>query len=240
MSNEVKLDANGQPIVTPPQPTPPPPGPVVLQGDDIPEAFRGKTAKEVVELVLNTSAEAERLKGALSQREMEIEALRPKPQFEQLSDAEKKALKEKEFINDPLAFMDKHYDERMKPMADEYYKGQAEIQLNIIKGDKDRYPGFKDLEKDVRGLLDKMPVEVRANPMAIDWAYKMAEYPVLQKMVREGKVREGMHVEGGGSPPPEAAKKVVLDDDEKSVAKRFGMTDEEYIKYSGKGTIDEF
>ena len=213
--------------------------PVVLQGDHIPEALRGKTDKEIVELLLNTSAEAERLKGQISERDSEIEKLKPKPSFDQLSEAEKKALKEKEFINDPLSYLDKHYNERMKPLTDEYYKGQGEIQLNMAKGDKERYPNFSTLEKDIRGVLEKMPADVRANPMSIDFAYKMAEYPVLQKMVKEGRVREGLHVEGGGSPPPEATPRKTLDDEEKVVAARFGMTAEDYIKYSGKGTIDE-
>jgi len=208
--------------------------------ESIPESLRGKSPKELVELLLNTSTEAEKLKGALSARESEIEQLKPKPSFDQLSDTEKKTLREKDFVNDPLAYLDKHYEERMRPLTEEYFRGQAEVQLTLVKSDKERYPNFNALEKEVRGYLDKMPVDVRANPQAIDWAYKMAEYPLLQKMLKEGNVRGGLYVEGGGSPPPEPQKKAILDDDEKTVAKRFGMTDEEYIKYSGKGTVDDF
>jgi hypothetical protein len=229
------------PAGTPPPVTPPVvPQPFVLQGEHIPEALRGKTDKEVVELLLNTSAEAERLKGQISAKDVEIEQLKPKPSLEQMSEAEKKALREKEFINDPIAFLDKHHAERMKPLTEEYYRGQAEVTLNMAKRDKERYPNFAVLEKDIKVILDKMPADIRSNPQTIDFVYKMAEYPVLQKMVKEGKVRDGMFVEGGSSPPPEVKPKVVLDDDEKTVAKRFGMTDDDYIKYSGKGTIDEF
>ena len=208
--------------------------------ESIPEAFRGKSQKELVELVLNTSTEIERQKEAIRQKEFEVEQLRPKPQFEQLSDAEKKAVKEREFISDPVGFLDKHHAERMKPLTEDYYKGQAEVTMQIAKGDKEKYPDFATLEKPVRAYLDQMPIEVRANPMALDWAYKMAEYPELKKRVKEGSARDGLHVEGGGSPPPVKVEKRVLDDEEKIVAARFGLSEDDYVKFSGKGSVDEY
>ncbi len=208
--------------------------------ESIPEAFRGKSQKELVELVLNTSTEVERHKEAIRQKELEVEQLRPKPQFEQLSEAEKKAAKEREFISDPVGFLDKHHAERMKPLTEDYYKGQAEITMQIAKGDKEKYPDFATLEKPVRDILDKMPIDIRANPMAIDWAYKMAEYPELKKKFKEGAARDGLHVQGSGNPPPASITKRELDAEEKITAARFGMTDEDYIKYSGKGSVDEY
>lgn len=234
------LGPDGKPLETPPQPPPQPPSPVVLQGEHIPEAFRGKTDKEVVEMLLNTSAELERTRGQISERDQQIEQLKPKPPLEQLSEAEKRVLKEKELINDPTGWVEKHVEQRLAPLTQEYFKGQSEVQLNLAKGDKENYPSFHVLEKDIRSILEKMPLEARANPMSIKFAYDMAEVPVLRKMIKEGRVRDGLHSEGGGSPPPEPPKKVVLDDEEKAVAKRFGMTEDEYVKYSGKGTIDEF
>ena len=208
--------------------------------ESIPEAFRGKSQKEIVELLLNTSTELEKHKGTLKERELEIAQLRPKLPADQLSETERKALKEREFISDPVGYLEKHHAERMKPMADEYYKNQADVAFQLVKSNKENYPEFNTLEKQVKGYLDQMPVEVRANPMAIDWAYKMAEYPELKRQVKEGLVRAGLHTQGGGNPSPEPQKKLNLDDDEKVVARRFGMTDEEYIKYSGKGSIDDF
>ena len=57
MADEPKLDAQGQPIATPPTTPPTPPQPAVLQGDDIPETFRGKPAKELVDNLLVTQTE---------------------------------------------------------------------------------------------------------------------------------------------------------------------------------------
>jgi len=208
--------------------------------ESIPEAFRGKSQKELVELVLNTSTELERHKEAIRQKELEIEQLKPKPQFDQLSEVEKKALKEKEFIADPVGYLEKHHAERMKPIADEYYKGQSEIQLQLLKGDKERYPDFATFEKPIRAYLDQMPVEVRSNPAAIDWAYKMSEYPELKKRLKEGSAREGLHSEGEGSPPLTKPEKRVLDEEEKVVAAKFGLTEEDYVKFSKKGSIDDY
>jgi hypothetical protein len=247
MSTEAELAAQeaaklGQPPLPPVPPVPPvpPAGPVVLKGDHIPESFRGKTDKEVIELLLNTSTEAERLKETLRQKEFEVEQLRPKPAADQLSDVEKKALKEKEFISDPIGYMEKHHAERMQPLTDEYYKGQAEITLQMAKSDKEKYPEFSTLEKPIKAYLDQMPVNVRGNPMAIDWAYKMAEYPELKKKFKESQASVGMHVQGGGSPPPPNVEKKELDDEEKIVAARFGLTNEDYLKFSKKGSVDEF
>jgi len=240
MPDEVKLDEHGNPLPPTPPPPPEPPKPLILDGDEIPEQLRGRPAKEVVELLLNTSTELERNKAILSQQQAEIEKLRPKPTFDQMTDEERRKAKENAFVNDPVTFIDKHYDERMKPLADEYFKGQAEIQYQMLKSDKERYPDFNNFDKDIRGYLDKMPLEVRANPVAIDWAYKMSRYPVLEKMVKEGKVREGLHSETGGSTPPRAPQKRELDSEEKAVAARFGMTEDEYVKFSGKGNVDEF
>jgi len=239
MTNGVKLDEQGNPILT--EPTEPSKPPTVIDGEGIPESLKGRSVKEVVELLLNTSTELERAKSTLGQQQVEIDKLKSRPTFEPVpTEADRRKAKETEFVNDPVTFIDKHYDERMKPLADEYFKGQAELQYQMLKNDKERYPDFNNLDKDIRGYLEKMPVEVQANPVAIDWAYKMSRYPVLEKIARESKVREGLHSETGGSTPPKPTQRKELDTEEKAVAARFGMTEEEYIKFSGKGNIDEF
>ncbi len=204
--------------------------------EGIPESLRGKSPKELADLVLESSLNAERERRAREEREAELERFKPRSQ--ELSEAEKKAAREKEFITDPTGYLDKHYNERIAPLAEDYYSRQANITFELAKRDKEAYPEFVRYEKDIKAIIEKMPVDVRANPQSIDWAYKMVEYPELKKQYKEAMARGGLHSESSGNPPKEQVKKRELDAEEKIVAQRFGLSEEQYIEWENKKGLE--
>ncbi len=203
--------------------------------EGIPEALRSKSQRELADLVLESSLQAERERRTREEREAELEQLKPRAQ---VTEAERKAAKEKEFIGDPTAYLDRHVDERLRPLTEEYFSRQADLTFEFARRDKERYPEFAKYEKDIKSVITKMPVEVRANPQALDWAYKMVEYPELKKKVLESASRAGLHNEGGGAPASVATPKRTLDEEELVVAKRFGLTPEQYIEWESKKGLD--
>jgi hypothetical protein len=88
-----------------------------------------------------------------------------------------------------------------------------------------------------------MPIEVRANPHAIDWAYKMVEYPELKKRDSEARARGGLHSETGGTPAKEVGKKRELDEEEKAVARKFfgdsKDPEADYVAWSEKRGVED-
>ena len=209
---------------TPPPPPPAPPKEFKLEDPSLPDSFKGKSQKEIVDMLISQETELERMRS-------QPPPTPPKPSEAPQTEAEKKAAREREFINDPVGFMERHYNERTKPLTEEYFRSQATIQKEFARGS---VPNFSKYEKDIDTFVGQMPPEARANPAAYDWAYKMARYPDLEKQEKEWAARGGMISEGGGGPAPSPPTKVVLDEEEKVVAKRFGMSDEDFIKYKNR------
>lgn len=236
MADEIKLDAEGKPIAAPPQPTPTPPPKGVLEGDDIPETFRGKPAKELVDSLLVTQTELERLKSETSQKEaaLQAELQRFKPQV-QLTDEEREAQEEKAFFQKPSRFIKQQFDERVKPIADEYYGSQAQVQKEIFRA---KTKDFAKYEKKIDEMMAKMPAELKAKSETWGTVYKLAKIDDLEEREKqletkekELRVKSGLHVEGEGAPAGEPAPRTTLSDEEKSVAKTWGMSDEDYLKW---------
>lgn len=200
---------------------------LVLDGEDIPEAFRGKKAKEIVDQILMTSTELERLKAQLSEKERMLEET--KRGTRQPTEEELKREREREFFSDPIGFLEKHHLERTAPIVNQYFEDQAKLQRELAKqriGEKE----FKRFEKRINELIMGVPVSERARPEAWDIAYTIALGEEARKKASEMSAREGYHVETEGSPRREE-KKVSLSEEEKRVASKFGMSEEDYIKW---------
>jgi septum formation inhibitor MinC len=71
--------------------------PLVLDGEDIPEAFRGKSAKAMIDELLNTSLEVEKLKKLTAERDAELASLRATPKS-QVNEDEEKVKRERDFL----------------------------------------------------------------------------------------------------------------------------------------------
>ena len=218
-----------------------PPAPVTLQGDDIPEAFRGKSAKEVIDSLLSTSTELEKFKSQLGERDKEIASVRSEvtrlsqPPVSQLSEEEIEAQKEKEFYQKPLKVLDRHFAEKVKPLLDQVEaekKGLYEkLATTEEQSAKTRLKDFGKYEKRIKEYVTAVPVEFRSNPQTWETAWKLARAEDLDAREKEFAAKSGLHVEGGGSPPPEPIKKASLSPEAKRVASQWGMTDEDYIKW---------
>jgi len=205
----------------------------------IPEALRGKSQKELSDMILQTNLELEKMKTELAQT---TERLRP---AEEPTEIEKRAVKERKFISDPTTYIDEvektlkeHVEARLRPLTEDYFSQQAESALAMARMDTKKYPDFPKYEKQVRELLDKMPINLRSNPQAIDLAVKLSRYPDLEKRYMEEVAREGLHSETGGTPPSSPSKKTELTDEQRTVAKRFGLTDEQYTEWAEKSGLE--
>jgi len=208
---------------------------VVLDGDDIPEAFRGKPAKEVIDQILSTSTELETLKRQLAERDAYWQAELEKAKKStappsQPTEEEIRQAKEREFLADPIKFLEKHHAERTAPIVNQYLEDQSHIQREFAKqriGVKE----FTRLEKRIDELIKAVPLEARARPETWDVAYTVALGEEYRKKLSEESAKAGLHIEGEGTPSPEKVKKPQLSDEERNVASKFGMTEEEYLKW---------
>jgi hypothetical protein len=210
--------------------------PLILEGDDIPEAFRGKSAKELVDRVLATSVETERLKVQNAEREAELQRIKNPPQ-QQLSDEDKEALRERDFLSRPTKFMDQQFEERLAPLRKTYFEGQALTVKEMMRG---KLKEFAKHEKKVDEYLSQLPLEARANPQAIEGAYKLARLDDLDAREAELSAKYGLHTETGGTPPQSSHSKPQIDDEERKVMKEWGMSEEDWVKYGRNSTFDEF
>lgn len=205
----------------------------ILEGDDIPESFRGKSAKEVVDNLLATATELEKEKAERTRIAQEAEAHRlelerikgtTQPTEEQL-----KAEREKKLWADPTTYLDAEVQKRLEPLTKTYFEDQAKIQRSLAKKE---LPNFDKLEKRIDEYLSKVPIQMRGQRETIEGAWKLARLDDLDEREKEFNVRSGYHVEQGGAPPDKGGKaKVTLDDDEQAVAKSYGMTNEDYLKW---------
>ena len=211
--------------------------PLVLDGDDIPEAFRGKPAKEFVDTLLNTSLEVEKLKKALAERESEIQKAKTPPKTE-LSEEEIEAQKEKELLARPIKYLDKHLDERLKPLTQSYFETQAATTRELMSR---KLKGFDKLAPKIDEYVSKVPPEARINPQVWEGAWKLARLDDLDARETELNTKLGLHSETGEvGRPPKSPTKVELTDEERMVARKFGLSEEDYIKYQKNAEPEDF
>lgn len=233
MALEDKLDEMSKPQQESTQPEPPAePKPLVLDGEGIPEPFRGKPVKTVVDELLKTSTELERLKAEASQREAQLlqELEKIKQPAHPKTEEELKREREKEFFSDPISFLEKLHSERTAPMVVQYFEDQSKLQREFAK-QRIGHKEFSKYEKRIDELIKGVPPDQRARPETWDLAYTLALGEEARKMFTEKNVREGYHVEGVVSPPEAKSAKPTLSDEERAVATKFGMTEEEYSKW---------
>lgn len=205
----------------------------VLDGADIPEAFRGKSGKEVVDSLLATATELEREKGERAriaqEHEVDKQELARIRGVGQPTEEVLKAEREKKLWADPTSYLDAEVQKRLEPLTKTYFEDQAVVQKALARKElKD----FDKLEKRIDEYLSKVPPQIKGQRQTIEGAWKLARLDDLDEREKEFNVRSGYHVEGGNTPPTDkGGKKVILDDDEQAVAKSYGMSNEDYLKW---------
>jgi hypothetical protein len=203
------------------------PADIILDGEGIPEPFRGKPAKEVVDKLLETNLEVEKLRTQLEQERATKQQVAPAKAVEQMSEEELKAQMEREFFSNPVEFQNKLFQERMKPLVSQFYQSQEQVQKEFARK---RLDDFDKYEKDVDGIMKNVPPELKANPQTWDLAYNIVLGQEYKKQLKEAKAKSGMFTETG-SAPKSASAKPVLTEEERSVAAKFGMTEEQWAEW---------
>jgi hypothetical protein len=221
---------------------PPAPPKTVLQGDDIPEAFRGKPAKEIIDTLLTTATELEKFKTSLSEKDKEIENVRQEitrlrePPKSQLSEEELEAQREREFFQKPFKTIASQVEEKLKPLLSKYEEDKRTFQERLATTEeqnaKTRLKDYTKHEKRIKEYVNAVPVEFRSNPETWNTAWRLARSEDVDAREKEVNAKLGLHVEGTGTPGSEGRSKTQLDPDQKRVASQYGMTDEEYSKWS--------
>jgi hypothetical protein len=208
------------------------PAEVILDGEGIPESFRGKPAKEVVDKLLETNLEVEKLRAEL-EKERTSKQASPGGPVDQMSEEELKAKMEREFFSNPIEFQNKLFQERMKPLVGQFYQTQEQVQKEFARK---RLEDFDKYEKDIDGIMRNVPPELKANPQTWDLAYNIVLGQEYRKHIKETKAKSGMFTETGSAPKP-ASTKPTLTDEERSVASKFGMTEEEWLEWKSTKEI---
>jgi hypothetical protein len=199
---------------------------IILDGEGIPEPFRGKPAKEVVDKLLETNLEIEKLKAELEKERTSKQAIPSRP-VDQMSEEERRAQMEREFFSNPIEFQNKLFQERMKPLVGQFYQTQEQVQKEFARK---RLEDFDKYEKDIDGVMKDVPPELKVNPQTWELAYNIVLGREYRKAIKEAKAKSGMFTETG-SAPKSASSKPILTDEERSVASKFGMTEEEWIEW---------
>lgn len=221
-------------------PPAPAPSPTVLQGEDIPEAFRGKSAKEVIDVLLNTSTELEKFKTELGNKDKEIEHVRSEitrlREPPRISEEELEAQREKEFFQKPFKTIASQVEEKLKPLLSRYEEDRKGFQEKLASTEeqnaRSRLKDYTKHEKRIKEYVAAVPVEFRSNPETWNTAWRLARSEDVDAREKEVNAKLGLHVEGAGSPQSEGKSKPQLDADQKRVASQYGMTEEEYSKWS--------
>ena len=216
----------GQPGITPPAPpaegTPPPaadPFAAKLEGDKVPEKFRGKTLADVLE----SYSEAEKAKTKAEQESAQWRTY----VANKLTDLEAHAAER----SPPANPMDAFDTEQQKAINDVVGKGLqpiidglSSLMKEVVKSNR---PDFEAVQEAATTYFNKMGPEYRVHPdYGWDYAYRMAKADQLKNT----KSPPPPPQPGPTSTPP-ATGAPSLTTEEKEIAKRFNLTDEEYERF---------
>jgi hypothetical protein len=210
------------------------------EGDDAPldaTALQAKLAEKDAEIARRDSALIEANKNVEAARtyvqgvaaQLQAAAAQPK-QVEQPSDDRDFA---ERFSDDPEAALDKMFQERVRPVYQEYARNTAIQNRETLRrdiGEED----WKEFGADIDAVMAGYDDTVKARPDAYKVAYdiirgrnveKIADKKLNEKIEREKKAQ----TEGASPPGTKKAAPDSLNDAEKQVAKKFGLSEKEYI-----------
>jgi len=214
----------GQPVVISPAPTKegtPPVDPMStkLEGDKVPEKFRGKTLGDV----LASYSEAE---GAKTKAEQESSQWRSWAATK-LAELEART-SAKEEPPDPMAAFDvdqqkaihTEVGKAIQPLVD----GLSSLMKEVVKSNR---PDFEAVQELATTYFNKMAPEYRvSSEYGWDYAYRMAK----ADQMKNTKSLSPPPQPGPTSTPPTPSV-TALTAEEKNIAQRFGLTDVEYEQY---------
>jgi hypothetical protein len=136
---------------------------------------------------------------------------------------------------DPIGVLDAHFQARMAPMREAYLKNQDALNRQLA-AERLSKQGWKDYEKEVDAFMAPVPYEVRAQPGAYESAFRIVlanhlDEEVEKRVAAKQRPRDESFVEPASGGPGRAKPAPILSEVEKSVAREFGMSEEEYAKW---------
>jgi len=224
---------------------------VMLDGDDIPEPFRGKDMKAALHEVAGQMTELETLRAKSQEQERQIAELgkkvnAPAPNTEIPKDPKERAKELAEKLEeDPAGTIQALMDERLNPLVTEQIGINVENRLEGMKRDTTKYPDFEKYEMEIKEKVKLLPLDQRSNPEVLKVVYDLVRVKDLDELKR--KVDSGEYqpppeptAPSGQLPPsPTAPRKrqvAGLSDEEKKQMKLWGFKDEaEYRQWQGDG-----
>ncbi len=121
------------------------------------------------------------------------------------------------FYQDPIGTIDKLIQIRMSPVVDKSVGREIESR-----------PYYTELKPDIDRFMSNVPTSLRSNPDSWDIAYKYAVGNNFEKLSKTK--RDSSFLPNSNNNPPPAPKETI-GSEEHTMAVRFGMTDEEYMKW---------
>lgn len=216
---------------------------ITLEGDDVPEPFRGKDMKAALVEAAQQLAETAQYKEAAAAHKAELEALKKGttaelPKKERSMEEVAAEVKEK-IEEDPYGVITRLMDERLAPLVMDQVKLNVDTMFSLARKDEQNFPEFGKYEEDVRRIVEQMPIPQRSNPIVFKTAFDLARVRDVDKMRAAFQEREttmvGTGVGAGLAPtapaPVVASPEAALTEEEKRWAERSGMTPEEYRRW---------
>jgi len=224
MLDEPKPVTPAAPVPSPGQsalaPTPTPsPFNTPLEGEEVPEQFRGKTAKDI----LNSQMEAAKLMTRATQETAQWRDYA-------LSLSAGPGGTKTEVPEDAAPAFEKPQAEAIASIVGEAMKPVlqmvAQTQLDMAK---EIYPDWDDFEARAIEIWNQMPGKARFDPKyGWGFAYRMAK----AEKIEPGRRGAAMPPTPGASLTPTIPAKEPLDDEQLKIMKAMGMTEDAYRKFS--------
>lgn len=194
----------------------------------IPEPLRGKSQKELVDLLLQNSLEVEKMRTQhdveKQQLSSDLAKLQPKPP----SDDELEAARERELFTKPFKVLDEYMEKKLAPLKQVYITDKEK------QGDEWSKTHFKDYDKygpKMKEMLKTISPELRGSQEVLEAIYRHVKYPDVEARVKELEAKSGLFVEGQGAPPSSnTPKEPEIGEEEERVRSRFGISKEEWVK----------
>jgi hypothetical protein len=214
MSDPIVAPESGTPATQPAAATPPSPLETKLDGDGIPEEFRGKSVKDVLSSLND-------IKAAKTRAEQEA------AQWRALTASKMEPPKTEE--EDPLSAVDPKILEGLQRR----FNGQIEPMHmavgSILKmAARAEFEDFAEYEKEATQIYNSLPAVHRySDEYGWRFAYNMAK----STRASHAPKKSATHPNMAPSMQPPAPAKTELTDLQKKIAKEMDITEEEYIKF---------
>ncbi len=188
-----------------------------LDGEGVPEEYRGKSVSEILEELKTTKSENASLK--------EVKPPEPAKPAETAKPAGQMSLEDLEKLSftNPLKASAILFQSLSEPLVKEL-RGTGE---RFAKQEIQKKEYYKRYAKEIDEVAAKLEPGLRTNPEAWDRCYDIVVGRHIGEITEEAK--QGSTSLSSGNPPPPQKEKIMLNDEQKQIAQQLGLKEEDYI-----------